>query len=64
MRSMLYLKSSAVTVLLTGGANLRPGRMWKVYTLPPWVMPPLAAVGTSVAASPTSLVPGSPLCGA
>ena len=33
-----------------------PGLMWKVYTLPPSVIPPLAAVGTTVAVSATGVV--------
>ena len=33
-----------------------PGLMWKVYTLPPPVIPPFAAVGTSEATSGTGVV--------
>ena len=54
MRWKLHLKSAAVTAVLMGGANLIPGLRWKVYTLPSALMPPLVALGTSVARSGTS----------
>ncbi len=63
MRSKLYLKSFAVTSRSTGGANLTPLRMWKVYVLASAEMPPFAALGTSVASSGASSEPAVPAFG-
>ena len=37
-------------------SHITPGLMWKVYTLPPPLIPPLAVVGTSVAISATGVM--------
>ena len=43
MRSSVYLKVAAVTGSFEGGENVKPGRIRKVYVLPPSVTLGMAA---------------------